>query len=540
MSGVANEVTAGGAAVRLRLDQSKYITGLQEAKRRLENFKTQFRNMSLAFAAAASVTTLAIQRMMKSFAAFGDELAKSAARAGLAINAYLQIGHAFTLTGASAAHVEKSMRGLNRMLYDASNGSTEAVRAFKDLGLSTSALLKMDPEQRFMSVVEALSAISDTGIQSALAMRTLGRAGMMILPLLAAGPDGLRRMREEAALLAGDMEESSRSAELLTDWFARLKLATQSLVATIGNELTPAFVGAYEWVTAYVVAVREMLQANPQLIEQFASLALRMLEIIVVAGTAISTMLLFSTPVGQVFLLVVALFGLLDALGVVNTGFGTFFENVKIGSNSLRGHFERLGDWLVNFMLLLGGHLLVAIEDVLLVVGTVMNGVIGIIAKGLGMLLSDPKVENFGDELLGTLTPDSLKAAAKHQWNRHGEVTGAIGQLEQESGERKAIDAGTKTLFESLQERAAALKMEFEKISAGSPQSSPEGMDFSPQVAAPKRGVHGFFGGQSILEQIGFSQGVGSIEDKMLAESEAQTGILNRIEQNTRDNAVLV
>jgi len=500
----------------------------------MQRFKGQFTTMSLAMTAAATVLTLAIRRLITSFAKFGDELAKSAARSGLTINAYAQIGHALTLTGANAGFVERAIRGMNRVIYDGSRGLKEATDAFEALGVPIQDLFNMSPEERFSVLVEALSHIPDTGLQAALAMRVFGRAGVQMIPLLQQGAEGMQMMREEAALLGGDLEASSRSAEVVTDWFARLKLSVDGLVAAIGHELTDDIVELLSTMTAYVVAIREAINTNPELLDQFVSMAKTVVGLIVGIGGLITTIALIATPVGQIILIVIALLGLADAVGLVDTGFGMLFSNIKIGSNSIAGHWNRMSDLLVDVFLSAFEGIQVGFDFVLTKILNGLDRVMQIYHKIKGGIFFE--YDSLGENrAIDKRISERNRKSEEYREGRYkaGEDRRRL------SEELYAADAAKESLSESIKNRVGELKGLFAGF--GSPPTEPQGDGIgfdSTNIAAPTRGVHGFFGGQSVLEQLGFAKG-SSVEERTLEEQRNQTDILTLIERNTRESGGL-
>ncbi|GAJ19529.1 unnamed protein product, partial [marine sediment metagenome] len=111
------------------------------------------------------------------------------------------LAYAADISGTDIGTLEKGLKGLTKVMDDASMGIGEGMEAFKLLDIAV-----MDSEGKLRSTVDVLkeaatkiSAIEDPTKQAALAMDLFGaRAGPQLLPLLKAGEEGIEELMNKA------------------------------------------------------------------------------------------------------------------------------------------------------------------------------------------------------------------------------------------------------------------------------------------------------------------------------------------------------
>ena len=200
---------------------------------------------------AAGVMTVAVAgvsaslfAMAKTTADSGDEFQKMSARLGISSQALSEMKHATELSGASLQTYEMGLRKLSKGALEADRGMATYKRTFDELGISVrdaNGQMK-DSDALFMEVVEGLNNVESSTRKTALAQELLGRSGTMLLPLINAGADGIKEMREEAVALGITFSEidANESAEFV-DAMLRVKGSVVGLKNTFGKELLPVF-----------------------------------------------------------------------------------------------------------------------------------------------------------------------------------------------------------------------------------------------------------------------------------------------------------
>ena len=239
------------------------------------NMKANMIQVGVAMAAAAAAVTVALGKMVKDWAAAGDEIAKTAKRTGWSTEAISEMAYAAKISGASLSDIEKATKKMSKALVDASDGLETYQRAFDKLGLSTEDLLKMDPEEQFWAVAAALANVENETVQTALAVDLFGRSGTMLLPLLESGAEGMAEMREQAHELGVVFDaEAAEAAEGMTDAMTRLDGAMNGVKFAIAEQLAPTITDLLDnQITPGIENLRLFIEENDDLKEAFIGLA---------------------------------------------------------------------------------------------------------------------------------------------------------------------------------------------------------------------------------------------------------------------------
>jgi len=170
---------------------------------------------------------------VKQAAAFGDAVAKAADRTGLTTDEVQALKHAAQLSGASLENVEAAMKGVANAMFEGEDGSMAQAAAFGRLGVSSEALKKASPKERFDMTAEALAGVADAQTRAALAQDVFGKGGLKLLPMLTGGVKAYRELTGEAARMGIVMSgDQVRAAVELSDKWERLGAAMSGAVRT--------------------------------------------------------------------------------------------------------------------------------------------------------------------------------------------------------------------------------------------------------------------------------------------------------------------
>lgn len=173
----------------------------------------------------------------------GDEIQKMALRTGFSTEALSEYRHAAELSGASLETVEKGVKRMQKVIFDAEKGLSTANDAFDALGLSLEDIQGLSPEEQFQKLSGAIADIEDPSRRAALAQEVFGRAGTEMLPMLSAGADGIADMRQEARDLGIVFDqEAADSAAQFNDDMDRLRKSFGGAFQELGTNLIPILV----------------------------------------------------------------------------------------------------------------------------------------------------------------------------------------------------------------------------------------------------------------------------------------------------------
>lgn len=191
-----------------------------------------------------------------------DRIAKTSRQLGLTAEAYQEIGYAAEMSGVSMGTLDTSLQSMNRRMAEAAGGNKSFAKYYDQLGVSltdTSGNLR-DSEAVFTDVVAAMQSIESPAERAALAMGLFGRSGMDMTKLIEAGPDGLRRLREEFAKTGYVLSTTeSEFGESYLDNIARLQVRLEGLRRQVGAKLMPVLDQFVRRLTGWIDANRELI-----------------------------------------------------------------------------------------------------------------------------------------------------------------------------------------------------------------------------------------------------------------------------------------
>ena len=192
--------------------------------------------VGLGVAALAGVAS-----SIKAFAEMGDEVQKMALRVGFSTEALSEWRHVANISGADISTLEKGVKKMSKTIVDADEGMATYIRSFDRIGLSAEELMALSPEDQFTRITEAIAALESPTLRAATAQDIFGRAGTALLPMMAAGAEGIAELREEAHTLGivFDQEAANAAAEF-QDSMTRLDGAMNGAKFTLAKELLPA------------------------------------------------------------------------------------------------------------------------------------------------------------------------------------------------------------------------------------------------------------------------------------------------------------
>ncbi len=256
---------AGAIVSKLTLDRSKFsasIKTVQKQTKRLGGWvkknSAQFKRMGIAAAAAGTAALVVFTKMVNKYVEMGDMIHKMALRTGFAATTLSELAFAAEISGADITALEKGTKKMAKTISDASDGLETYLRVFRKLGLNVEDLLKLNPEEQFLTIGAAIAEMESDTLRTAAAVDVFGRSGTMLLPLFKEGADGIAKLREEAHLLGIIFdEEAAAKAAKLRDAQTALKGSVQGLSIAILNDLIPVLTDVTKEFTDWFVGTRE-------------------------------------------------------------------------------------------------------------------------------------------------------------------------------------------------------------------------------------------------------------------------------------------
>jgi len=239
--------------------------GLKAASNNADSFGERFKKAGLIAGGALIGAGVAAAGMavasVKAFADAGDAALEMSQRTGLSTEAISELSHAADMSGTSIEGLEVSVRRMQQTIFDAEQGTGEAVDALGQLGFKIEDLAGLAPEEQFNRLAGAVANIEDPTRKAALAVDIFGRSGTSMLPMLADGAAGLEAMRQEArdlGIVIG--QEAAEAADRFNDNLVSLGAAFDGIKFQVAQELLPTLDALVVSISAGLPMAIEMLK----------------------------------------------------------------------------------------------------------------------------------------------------------------------------------------------------------------------------------------------------------------------------------------
>ncbi len=220
------------------------------------------------FAGIAASLGMGVREAVTGFAAAGDAVDKMAARVGLSAETLQEWSFAAKHAGSSPEALEKGLKDLSRHMAEIASGkdtTSSAATLFKALGIAVKdAGGKIRPvADVFKDFADAIQRNEDPALRTRMAMAALGEGGRSLIPMMAAGSEGLREMSRQARDMGLVMSsEDVAAAANLTDHLDDMRAVIGSIGTTIGAKLAPVVVRLADQFRNLVVANREAFSSR--------------------------------------------------------------------------------------------------------------------------------------------------------------------------------------------------------------------------------------------------------------------------------------
>ncbi|MBI5724852.1 MAG: phage tail tape measure protein [Planctomycetes bacterium] len=334
-------IRAGKAFVELFADDSKLVAALRRASAKLKAWGTAVREVGTKLAKLGAMVVAPLALSAKSFAAVGDQMIFISERTGISVEALSQLSFAAGQCGVEMDALEIGVRKMQKTIFQAATGSSSAQESLALLGLTVKDLDKLSPDEQFKKIADRISKISDPTIRAAMAMEIFGKSGTSLLPMMAAGADGINALCKQAAALG--LTISTEDAQAAHSFSRALDILWKVLkqgVFVVGSALAPSLKDLAKWITGVVVSATQWLRQNKELVLTIFKVA------VAVAAGGIA----------------------LIALGYAISGLGAIFgalATILTGVGSVLGMLGAILAWMltpigmvITAMAALGGYLL--------------------------------------------------------------------------------------------------------------------------------------------------------------------------------------
>lgn len=212
----------------------------------IDGISGKFRGLTGVVAAfGATLSVGAFASWVKGAIDSADEMGKMAQKVGVTVESLSALTYAGSLADVSNEQLSVGLKQLSKNMLAAAAGSKEQAAAFKALGVETrnaDGTLR-GTDDVFSDVAERFSELDDGALKTAISMKIFGRSGGDLIPLLNAGKEGLREMKDEAARLGLIIStETAKEAEAFNDNLTRLQANLKGVGLDIAGYVLPSLV----------------------------------------------------------------------------------------------------------------------------------------------------------------------------------------------------------------------------------------------------------------------------------------------------------
>lgn len=266
---------AGTLKGYMTLDDTPYRTALIQSQKKTETFaksieknSEKIKDMGKKFSIAGGIITAGFGAMIFSASKLGDTFNKMSIRTGASTQMLSALRFAAEQSGASLEIVEKGFTRLAKNMFDSTLGLAEAQRGFQSLGITVvdnNGKLK-ETDEIFLQIAEKFKLMEDGAEKSAIANTIFGRSGVMLIPILNQGREGIEKLSEEARKLGITFTtEDAQAAANLTDDINSLKKGFEGLFKSISVQMMPILSSIAKSITGVITQISAWTQEHPVL-----------------------------------------------------------------------------------------------------------------------------------------------------------------------------------------------------------------------------------------------------------------------------------
>ena len=189
-----------------------------------------------------------------------DSIAKTSDKLGIASEKLMGLRHAAELTGVSSNTLDMALQRMTRRVAEAAQGTGEAVKALKELGIDARAFAQLGIDQQFSILADKMKGVATQGDRVRLSMKLFDSEGVALVNTLGLGSAGLAEMQKEANDLGIAIDRNAlKKVEEMNDAITRMKSALGGVGIAIVIEMAPS---VQETIDGLVQAYKESKQGN--------------------------------------------------------------------------------------------------------------------------------------------------------------------------------------------------------------------------------------------------------------------------------------
>lgn len=294
--------------------QKNYSEARQNLTKAKDDLFSLWRSSVVWVSAASGIISAATFKIAKSVSQVADDTGGLADRLGMTTRALQEMQYAGLQNNLTIEDTNDLLWKLQIRLHEAYQKGGDAADALRLLHLDIASLSYMSPDEAVMEISRALQSVPNASDRAALAVKILGKEGAKMANLLAAGPEELAKLREEAkrtGFVLGD--EAVKNGRAFDSALKRLGATFDGVRNIIGAGMLPAL-------TDLMGALSGVLLDNT---EFFTSTAKLLGDVVRASAPTVIFLAKALVGLGKVFVAIFEpIFRVIDGLGLWPVVFG--------------------------------------------------------------------------------------------------------------------------------------------------------------------------------------------------------------------------
>lgn len=246
---VSGDATGAVRSLKLTRDQlDKLNRKKREGAGAANAYSASIGKMSGLLKTLVPVVTIAtVANLTRETLNSADSIGKLSTRIGASTEALSEYRHVAELSGVKFNQLTTAWQRQTRRIAEAAQGTGEAKKALKELGLEAGVLAKLSPEEQFESIAQAMEGVSNQADRVRLGMKFWDSEGVSMLQTMSGGVETIREMRLEAQELGMSLSgDQVAAAEAANDAFTRLSNSAAGLRDQLVLGLAPGIAQVVE------------------------------------------------------------------------------------------------------------------------------------------------------------------------------------------------------------------------------------------------------------------------------------------------------
>jgi len=263
----SGDIKAGGASVRISVDEAPLVQGLKNAEARLKAFGQSAAMLGAKLGAIGLSLGAGLVGAAKQFADTGGMLDDLSQRTGDTVENLSAIGYAAKQSGSGLGELEGGLSKMSGVIAGAIAGEKASIKLLNDLGLSAGKLKGKLPTEQLEIFADKISQVTDTDTKNDMVKAIFGKSGTMLIPLLNEGSAGIEKLKARAKELGLVMSsEDAAGAAAFGDALDNLYDSLGGVVSKIGGAVAPILTSLADQITNVVASVSKFVSENKRLV----------------------------------------------------------------------------------------------------------------------------------------------------------------------------------------------------------------------------------------------------------------------------------